>query len=148
MNNKNKARKYTSTLIENLLRDGDPIEMEKTKNKMLIAARIDDILNEIGLKKNKFAQKVGKKPSEITKWLSGTQNFTIEILVEIAYALEVNVIDLISAQEAKTVNKTKYVYTTIIGSPKLSQDKNKAFEELLKDLPVSGTFIYNVSINS
>lgn len=61
---------------------------------MLIAARIDDILTERKLAKIKFAELVDKNPSEITKWLSGTQNFTIDILTEIAFTLKIDIVEL------------------------------------------------------
>ncbi|MBK7408684.1 MAG: DUF4240 domain-containing protein [Saprospirales bacterium] len=53
---------------------------------MLIAARIEDILTELGWKKKDLAARLGKHPSEITKWLSGTHNFTTDTLAEIEQA--------------------------------------------------------------
>jgi transcriptional regulator with XRE-family HTH domain len=35
---------------------------------------------ERGLSKLEFAQALGKRPSEVTKWLSGQHNFTIRTL--------------------------------------------------------------------
>ena len=62
---------------DKLVKEREPVEMEKTKNKMLITARIDNIMNQKGLKKYQLAKKVGKNRSGVTKWLSGTQNFII-----------------------------------------------------------------------
>ncbi|MBK7811882.1 MAG: helix-turn-helix transcriptional regulator [Saprospiraceae bacterium] len=94
MNKSNQSRGYTSPLIDQLLSEISPLQMEKTKIKMLIAARIDDILTERKLAKIKFAELVDKNPSEITKWLSGTQNFTIDILTEIAFTLKIDIVEL------------------------------------------------------
>ena len=43
-----------------------------------------------------LAEKLNKRPSEISKWLSGTYNFTIYTLHNIAKTLNVEVIDLLN----------------------------------------------------
>ena len=48
----------------------------------------------------KFAEKVGKLPSEVTKWLSGTHNFTVDTLCEIATVLDVNLYELIETNDS------------------------------------------------
>ena len=45
-----------------------------------IAKEIDTLMREKGLTKKQFADALGKKPSEVTKWLSGQHNFTIRTL--------------------------------------------------------------------
>lgn len=45
-----------------------------------IADRIDALMHERGLSKKQFAEALGRRPSEITKWLSGQHNFTIATL--------------------------------------------------------------------
>ena len=37
-------------------------------------------MQERGLSKKQFAEQLGKRPSEITRWLSGQHNFTISTL--------------------------------------------------------------------
>lgn len=46
-----------------------------------ISDRIDSLMHERGLSKKQFADALGRRPSEITKWLSGQHNFTIATLV-------------------------------------------------------------------
>ncbi len=41
-----------------------------------ISDRIDALMRQRGLSKKQFADALGRKPSEITKWLSGQHNFT------------------------------------------------------------------------
>lgn len=91
----NKARKYSSLKLTELLNEVTPVEMEQTKIKMQLATRIEDCMRSKGWSKSEFADRVGKHPSEITKWFSGTQNFTIEVLTEIAFALGVEVTSLL-----------------------------------------------------
>lgn len=45
-----------------------------------IADEIYALMKERGLTKKQFAEALGKKPSEVTKWLSGQHNFTIRTL--------------------------------------------------------------------
>lgn len=45
-----------------------------------IADEIYRLMQERGLSKKQFAEALGKKPSEVTKWLSGQHNFTIRTL--------------------------------------------------------------------
>lgn len=45
-----------------------------------IATEIEHLMQERGLTKKQFADALGKKPSEVTKWLSGQHNFTIRTL--------------------------------------------------------------------
>ena len=109
MNKANKARKYNSSKLQQLLDEVTPLEMEKTKNKMLLAARIEDLMTAKGWSKSQFAEKVGKNPSEITKWLSGTQNFTVDVLTEIASTLGVEIASLYGKQQSPVIYRSKIV---------------------------------------
>lgn len=52
-----------------------------------IVNRIHNILESKGLKQKDLAEKLGKNESEISKWMRGTHNFTIETLSSIEIAL-------------------------------------------------------------
>ncbi|MDE5653879.1 MAG: helix-turn-helix transcriptional regulator [Muribaculaceae bacterium] len=45
-----------------------------------ISDRIYNLMQERGLSKKQFADALGKRPCEVTKWLSGQHNFTISTL--------------------------------------------------------------------
>jgi transcriptional regulator with XRE-family HTH domain len=45
-----------------------------------ISNRINDLMEQRGLSKLEFAQALDKRPSEVTKWLSGQHNFTIRTI--------------------------------------------------------------------
>jgi transcriptional regulator with XRE-family HTH domain len=109
MNKITKARKYNSSKLQELLDEVTPLEMEQTKNKMQLAARIEDFMRIKGWNKSQFAEKVGKNPSEITKWLSGTQNFTVDVLTEIASTLGVELTALYGKQEAQVIYRKEIV---------------------------------------
>lgn len=53
---------------------------EETRLSFDIADRIYALMHEKGLSKKQFADALGRRPSEITKWLSGEHNFTIATL--------------------------------------------------------------------
>lgn len=56
-------------------------EMITHKDKNLkISNRIDALMQKRGLSKKQFADQIGKRPSEITRWLTGQHNFTISTL--------------------------------------------------------------------
>jgi len=66
----------------------DPIDQEKTDAKMLLAAKVADAMKAKKWKNKDLLKAVGKdNPSIITKWLSGTHNFTMDTLIELQHAL-------------------------------------------------------------
>lgn len=78
-------------LLDNLLAEITPEQQARADRKMRIACIIDDAMKAKGLGKKQFADKVGRKPSEITKWLSGTHNFTVETIADIERVLGVRI---------------------------------------------------------
>lgn len=53
----------------------------------MIVDRIHAILEEKGMKQKDLAMLLGKKESEISKWMRGTHNFTIETISSIENVL-------------------------------------------------------------
>jgi ribosome-binding protein aMBF1 (putative translation factor) len=80
-------------LLNELLESITPEEQEKTDKKMILAAKIANAIKAKGLKKFEFAEILGKQPSEISKWLSGTHNFTIDTLMDIERVLSIQLLD-------------------------------------------------------
>lgn len=80
-------------LLNELLESITPEEQAKTDKKMILATKIANEIKAKGLKKSEFAEILGKQPSEISKWLSGTHNFTIDTLMEIERVLSVQLLD-------------------------------------------------------
>ena len=73
------------------LRKRSELEYETVARKMRIAAQIADAMEEKGVSKLELAKMTGKHPCEVTKWLSGTHNFTSDVLSEISVALGVDI---------------------------------------------------------
>ena len=60
----------------------------------LIVDRIHSILEEKGLKQKDLANMLGKKGFEISKWMRGTHNFTIETISSIENVLGIPIIQV------------------------------------------------------
>jgi transcriptional regulator with XRE-family HTH domain len=93
---------YSSNLIDDLLDSIDPLDQGKADAKMMLAAKIADAMKAKKWKKQDLLRAVGKdNPSIITKWLSGTHNFTVDTLIELQHALDITLLDL--ADQGETV---------------------------------------------
>ncbi|MGB4848841.1 MAG: helix-turn-helix transcriptional regulator [Saprospiraceae bacterium] len=147
-----------------------PLEMEQTHNRMLIAARMDDCMKDIGLSKIDLARKLNKQPSEITKWLSGTHNFTMETLTDIAFALNVPIGDLfLSNEDLKARNDNMVLHSnnpepdimmfttqnvnalipsgqTMAGEPEIVYGPSKSFTPLEKTKTSAKPDTYNITL--
>lgn len=66
--------------LRELLRDISPEERAEARLSFQISNRLDKLMQEKGLSKKQLADAIGKRPSEITRWLSGEHNFTISTL--------------------------------------------------------------------
>jgi len=101
--------KRATGFLNQLVNDIDEKEMAKTRNRMMIAAKIADALQYRGLSKKDFAQLMGKSPTVVTEWLSGDRNFTIDTLTEISEALHIRLLDTTSVQPDGRREKPKQV---------------------------------------
>lgn len=101
---KTKTEIYSSDLIEDLFDSISPEESEKIEKRMLLAAKIDDGIKAKGWKKKDLLAALGKEnPSIITKWLSGTHNFTTDTLIDLERVLDINLLDLDKKQDSVVV---------------------------------------------
>ena len=77
----------TSSIIEARRRKVNPEIRRMVDLSFKIVDRIHEILKEKGLKQKDLAMRLGKKESEISRWMRGTHNFTIDTLIAIEDAL-------------------------------------------------------------
>ncbi|MBD5306385.1 MAG: helix-turn-helix transcriptional regulator [Bacteroides sp.] len=66
--------------LRELLNDISPEERVEARLSFQISNRLDFLMKKKGLSKKQLADAIGKRPSEITRWLSGEHNFTISTL--------------------------------------------------------------------
>ena len=60
-----------------------------------IAERISDILKSRNLTQKELARRLGKRESEISKWLTGRHNFTTQTIARIETALGCKIITVV-----------------------------------------------------
>ena len=53
---------------------------EETRLSFAISNKLDSLMQERGINRKQLAEALGKRPNEITRWLSGEHNFTIATL--------------------------------------------------------------------
>jgi len=124
-----KAREYNSPLLQDLLEEVTPLEMEQTNVKMQLAANIEDLIRSKGWSKTRFASELNKSQPEISKWLSGAHNFTIDTLTHIAHVLGVDITALYGKPQVKVVYQAAFVVPSgnslVESSPKTPINKGE-----------------------
>ena len=59
-----------------------------------IVVRVHQLMKKKKLSQNKLAEKMGKKPSELSKWLSGNHNLTLRSIAKLQAELGESVIEV------------------------------------------------------
>lgn len=85
-----------------------PEQSKYVDNNMEIVDYIYDLLAEMKMKPVDLARVLEKKPAEISKWLSGTHNLTLQSITKIEVALGKDII-MTPAQAKAKYEKIKYV---------------------------------------
>jgi len=84
-----------NSILSKFLDTVSDLDQKKTDTQMLLAAKIDDAIKAKGWKKKDLLSAMGKKnPSLVTKWLSGTHNFTVDTLVALEDVLDIELFNL------------------------------------------------------
>lgn len=87
----NKSAQENFDFIDDILEEISPVEMKKIEQRMLNAEKIRKAMDAKDWNNTKLLEALNmKSPSIITKWLSGTHNFTQDTLVEIGNVLDIN----------------------------------------------------------
>ena len=81
-------------LFEKCLTEVSPEVREEVRLNMDIANRIYDILKSKNMTQREFAALMGKRESEISRWLSGTHGFTTATLAKISAVLEESIVEV------------------------------------------------------
>lgn len=86
-----------SSIIEARRAKVSPEVRAKVNLSFMIVDRIHAILEEQGLKQKDLAVMLGKKESEISKWMRGTHNFTIDTVSTIEFVLRQPILQVVGA---------------------------------------------------
>lgn len=83
-----------SSILEERRKRVNPDVRQSVELSFRIVDRIHEILHEKGLKQKDLALRLGKSEAEISKWMRGTHNFTIETIVSIEDALDAPIVEV------------------------------------------------------
>lgn len=89
-----RARTYTSPFLEELFKDIDPLELKKTENTMILAAKIEDGLIYRGMSKKQLSLCLNIPLDKVEWMLSGTYLFTLNELWDIENLLAIELIKI------------------------------------------------------
>lgn len=116
--------------------------LPKSQKKELLAEFIRDKMRRVNLKSNEFAEKINKRPSEITKWLSGNHNFTIETIFEIEEKLGITIVNL--SEPAKEISGESKCIKVVVPDVKL----NLPIHERLLNIKAEGHTYKSIVVKS
>ena len=77
-------------LLDEIVAETPPELKKQLDMSFAIADKLDAALKERGLTQKEFAHMIGHTQAEVSRWLSGTHNFTLATLAKISVALDVN----------------------------------------------------------
>jgi transcriptional regulator with XRE-family HTH domain len=112
--------------LDRLLAAITPEEQELTDYKMKLAAKIYDGLQKKGWTQTQFAGVMGRSVSLVSRWLSGTHNFTVDTLIEIQRVLNIYLLDV----EKDAISLSTY---KVMAPPGTTTSANRQ-----KFLPIAG----------
>ena len=89
-----------SSIIDDRRQKVNPEVRQMVNLSFKIVDRIHTILENKGLKQKDLALRLGKNESEISRWMRGTHNFTIDTLISIEDALGEPIISVCNSNVA------------------------------------------------
>ena len=85
-----KQARTAAKLFDQIIADTPPELKKQLDMSFAIADKLDATLKERGMNQKEFAHMIGHTQAEVSRWLSGTHNFTLATLAKISVALGVN----------------------------------------------------------
>ena len=97
----------TNPFFEKSVANVAPEVMAEVNLNVDIANRISDLLKEKGMTQRELASLLGKRESEISRWLTGTHGFTTTTLAKISAALGEPIV------EVRKAARVKYIFVPV-----------------------------------
>ena len=104
-------------LFEQCVANVAPEVMEEVNLNIDIANRIYDLLKAKNLTQHEFASRMGKRDSEISRWLTGAHGFTTATLAKISAVLGEPIVEVRRDPETKYVFMSMPFYNSSLGTP-------------------------------
>lgn len=114
-----------NAIFEQCLANVDPEIKQEVDLNIDIANRIYDLLKAKNITQREFATRMGKRESEISRWLTGAHGFTISTLAKIAVVLGEPIIEVPHKQD-----KPEYVFVPFYKYVKPSDAENATYTSL------------------
>lgn len=95
-----------NVFFDNLADSLDAAEYARVKSRLCVAVKIADALKQKGMTQRELARLMGKKPSEISRMLTGTMNLTHDTMFDLQQALGIELINVASSgiREVPNIN--------------------------------------------
>ncbi len=137
------AEIYTSPTLERFMARANPARQRRTEQLMELGDRIYDAIvakygDRHGVLKT-FAEAMGRKQSEVSKWISGRHNFTVDLLFTIQEHLGIELLVTTPAQPSKEV--VKYVAVMVSAAAPAHKMALPQPEMQTKDWPNDQSFV-------
>lgn len=87
------TRRKPSASLTRIMNNIDEDKLRRTRDRMLVANKIADALKAKGISQKKFSEMTGRSESEVSEWLSGDRNFTIDTLSDIKKYLGIDLLN-------------------------------------------------------
>lgn len=94
------TRRKPSASLTRIMNNLDEDKLRRTRDRMLVAVKIADTLKAKGISQKRFAEMTGRSESEISEWLSGNRNFTIDTLSDIKKYLGLDLLNISTLRTA------------------------------------------------
>lgn len=81
-------------LFDQIVSETPPQMKKQLDMSFAIADKLDATLKERGMTQKEFAKMIGHSEAEVSRWLSGTHNFTLSTLANISVVLNINLLTI------------------------------------------------------
>jgi len=125
-----KADQYTSDILNEIFAEITPKEQKRTDSRMLLAAKIKDGMNAKGWRSKQLAEALEQNPSVITKWLSGTHNFTSDTLSDIEDVLGIKLLAVDEKKESQLIHYHVHITSVVVNEKQTICNQVSAFNNL------------------
>ena len=132
------TRRKPSASLTRIMNNIDEDKLRRTRDRMLVANKIADALKAKGISQKKFSEMTGRSESEVSEWLSGDRNFTIDTLSDIINSLttddeQIDVVNKFYVEIVKNISSKQFdsnIKLFLLDAISESYDKiRKSFEK-------------------
>ena len=98
------------------------------RKSMDILDHLHELMEKNNINQRQLAERMGKKETEVSKWLNGVQNFTLKTLSKLEVALGSPIV-----QVPAKINNDKNVITIVIGRKNSKSNYTELYDEEVKN---------------